>query len=78
MSKEKELQDELERYWGQQDRIERMLKWTVIHLKMIERGQLAGMNYSPEATGKQVDELVGQLPDISDILNQGDTGGKND
>ena len=29
MSKEKELQDELERYWGQLDRVERMLKWLV-------------------------------------------------
>lgn len=30
MSREKELEDELEKYWGQQDRIERMLKWLVI------------------------------------------------
>ena len=30
MSKEKELRDELDKYWGQMDRVERMLKWMVI------------------------------------------------
>jgi hypothetical protein len=54
----------------QQDRIERMLKWLVIKLKIEGRGQLAGMNYSPEAMGKQIDELVGQMPDVSDIIKE--------
>ena len=32
MSKEKEIQDELEKYWGQMDRIEKLLKWIAIEL----------------------------------------------
>ncbi len=50
------------------DRIERMLKWIVMKGMMVDRGELAGMNYSPEAMGKQIDELVGKLPDLSDII----------
>lgn len=50
--------------------IHKMLKWIIIKSKMIERGQLSGMNYSPEAMGKQVDEFAGQLPDISDIIGK--------
>ncbi|KKM05097.1 hypothetical protein LCGC14_1757500 [marine sediment metagenome] len=30
VKEEKEIQDEVDKYWGQQDRIEKMLKWMVI------------------------------------------------
>jgi len=57
MSKEKELQDELETYWGQLDRVERMLKWVVMFVCNVTQGDLReGM------------KIAGDLPDISDIL----------
>lgn len=38
MNKEKEIQDELDKYWGQQDRIEKMLRWLVIeHIPVYKR-----------------------------------------
>ena len=36
MSKEKELQNELERNWGQLDRIERMLKFLCIRARVMD------------------------------------------
>lgn len=56
--------------YAQLDRIERMLKWLILKTMMVDSGELAGMNYSPEAMGKQIDELVGELPDISDIISK--------
>lgn len=50
--------------------IHKMLKWIIIKSEMEERGQKAGMNYSPEAMGKQIDKLAGQLPDIDYILEE--------
>lgn len=65
MSKEKELQDELEKCWEQQDRIERMLKWLVFafqtefHFKSMTNEQK-----------EKMENLVKLCPDISDILEK--------
>lgn len=53
------------------DRLDRMLRWLVLNTMMINRGELAGMNYSPQAMGKQIDELAGEIPNIEDILKSG-------
>ena len=56
MSKEKEIQDELERYWGQLDRVEKLLKWIAIEL------------IHQRKWTKSAIETPYTHPDISDIL----------
>lgn len=72
MSKEKELQDELERYWGQLDRVERMLKWLVVRKELDYLSHdLEHNEYKKEYRKPILDnmfKLGKHLPDISDIL----------
>jgi len=58
MSKEKEIQDELEKYWGQMDRIERMLKWLVAEQIHTDKDVVDEMRLKAECN----------QPDIMDIL----------
>lgn len=62
MNKEQEIQDELEKYWGQLDRIERMLKWVIIDSMMVDEESLI--------LSDKGHKLKKQLPDISDILEE--------
>ena len=58
MNKEKELQDELDKYWGQMDRVEKLLKWIAIEL-MHQRKWIKNARGTPHLH-----------PDISDILEE--------
>jgi len=64
--KEKELQNELDKYWDQQDRIEKLLVWLVIQQKMVAMclESIEEVKVTPSKWGK----LLEQLPDISDLL----------
>ena len=70
MSKEKELQDELERYWGQLDRVERMLKFLCIRARVMDFKDIDDASAMP-LHGKaltRLKKLLKASPDISDIL----------
>ena len=56
MNREKEIQDELDKYWGQLDRVEKLLKWIAIEL-------IHQRVWSTSAV-----ETPYSHPDISDIL----------
>ena len=58
MSKEKEIQDELEKYWVQLDRIERMLHWLVAEMIHTDKDVIDEMRL----------KAVCNQPDITDIL----------
>ena len=72
MSKEEQIQDELERYWGQLDRIERMLKWLVVRRELDYLSHdLEHNEYREEYRKPILDDMFRlgkKLPDISDIL----------
>jgi len=65
---EREIQNELDKYWGQQDRIEKLLMWLVVHQKMVEMllESIEEIKVIPSKWAK----LLKQLPDISDILKE--------
>lgn len=58
MNKEKEIQDELEKYWGQLDRIERMLRWLVAEMIHADKDVVDEMRLKAQCN----------QPDISDIF----------
>ena len=60
MNKEKELQDELDKYWGQMDRIERMLHWIVAEMVHTDKDVVDEMRLKAACN----------QPDISDILEK--------
>ena len=60
MSKEKEIQDELEKYWGQLDRVERMLKFLTVCQCLSQ----------PLDWFEAIKKSKWTLPDISDILEE--------
>lgn len=74
MSKEKEIQDELEKYWGQMDRIEKMLKWLVVMKELDYLSHDLEHNEYRDEYRKPILEdmfrLGKELPDISDILEE--------
>ena len=60
MSKEKEIQDELERYWSQLDRIERMLHWLIAEMIHTDKDVVDEMRLKAACN----------QPDIMDILER--------
>ena len=58
MNREKEIQDELDKYWGQLDRIEKMLKWLVAEMIHTDKDVVDEMRLKAECN----------QPDIMDIL----------
>lgn len=58
MNREKEIQDELDKYWGQLDRIEKMLHWLVAEMIHTDKDVLDEMRLKAECN----------QPNISDIL----------
>ena len=70
MSKEKEIQNELERYWSQLDRVERMLKFLCIRARVMDFKDIDDASAMP-LHGKalvRLQKLLKASPDISDIL----------
>lgn len=65
MSREEEIQDELEKYWGQLDRVEKMLKWLCIMEKAILHD-----SWLTEDDATRIKHYSKNLPDISDILEE--------
>lgn len=65
MNKEKEIQDELDKYWGQLDRVEkmcdqnnRMLRWLIAEMIHTDKDVVDEMRLKAECN----------QPDITDIL----------
>jgi len=62
------IQDELEKYWDQHDRTEKLLVWLVIHQRMV--GMLLESIEEIRIIPSKWGALLKQLPDISDILKE--------
>jgi len=71
MNREKELQDELEKYWGQLDRIEKMLKWLVVR-RVFDDEMIMKNNpmYDERIRKIPTTRFPTSAPDISDILEE--------
>lgn len=65
MNREKEIEAELDKYWGQLDRMERMLKWLIgaQKINLYDSGQYFLLPHDKITA-------VHNLPDISDILEE--------
>ena len=70
MNREKKIRDELEKYWGQLDRVERMLKFLCIRARVMDFKDIDDASAMP-LHGKalvRLQKLLRASPDISDIL----------
>lgn len=70
MNREKEIQGELEKYWGQLDRVEKLLKWLVVKVLARDMEQDEHHGESREEIFGNMHTLSKKLPDISDILEE--------
>ena len=72
MNREKEIQEELDKEWGQLDRIERMLKFLCIRARIKDFRAIEKESFMP-LHGKgltRLRRLVANSPDITDILEK--------